>query len=66
MGSLKMKGFRPRQGSFVEGDDVLLEEGGEEGGCGEAVEILSRHSPKSELAFASGHAGDRGDCHDFG
>ena len=42
------KGLRPRRGSFVDGDDELVEEGGDEGGCGEAVEILSRHSVKSE------------------
>lgn len=42
------KGFRPRQGSFVEGDDQLVDEGGDEAGCGEAVEILSRNSSKSK------------------
>jgi hypothetical protein len=41
---------RPRQGSFVKGDDELLADGGEEGGCGQAVEVLSRHSTKSELS----------------
>ncbi len=52
------KGFRPRQGSFVDGDDELVEEGGEEGGCGEAVEILSRHSAKSEsLGHRDVHVG---------
>ncbi len=42
------KGFRGRKGSFVNGDDELVEEGGDEGGCGEAVQVLSRHSAKSE------------------
>lgn len=46
------KGSRPPKGSFVDGDDALIEEGGEEGGCGEAVEILSRHSAKSESTYA--------------
>ena len=41
---------RPRQESFVKGDDELLADGGEEGGCGQAVEVLSRHSTKSELS----------------
>ena len=40
---------RPRQGSFVKGDDELLADGGEEGSCGQAVEVLSRHSTKSML-----------------
>ncbi|WVF72142.1 hypothetical protein IAT40_006954 [Kwoniella sp. CBS 6097] len=46
------KGFKPRarQGSFVEGDDELVEEG--HTGCGEAVEILSRHSPKASYDIA--------------
>lgn len=39
---------KARQGSFVKGDDELLADGGEEGGCGQAVEVLSRHSTKSE------------------
>ena len=47
-GSARKKGSRSWTGSFVQGDDELVEEGGEEVGCGEAVEILSRHSPKSE------------------
>jgi hypothetical protein len=38
-----LPGYRSRKGSFVSGDDELVE--GDEG-CGEAVEILSRHSPK--------------------
>jgi len=37
--------FRPRKGSVVTGDEDLLEEGEE---CGQAVEVLSRHSLKSE------------------
>jgi len=42
----------------VDGDDELVEEGGEEGGCGEAVEILSRHSAKSEsLGHRDVHVG---------
>ena len=40
---------RARQGSFIKGDDELLVDG-EEGGCGQAVEVLSRHSTKSELS----------------
>lgn len=44
----KPKGFRVRQGSFVQGDDELLEAAQEEEGCGEAVEVLSRHSAKGE------------------
>ncbi|WVQ98723.1 hypothetical protein IAU59_005854 [Kwoniella sp. CBS 9459] len=46
------KGFKPgtRKGSFVEGDDELVEEG--HTGCGEAVEILSRHSPKASYDIA--------------
>ncbi|WVQ78266.1 hypothetical protein IAT38_000351 [Cryptococcus sp. DSM 104549] len=52
-GGVKLgKGLRPRQGSFVEGDDELVEEGGDEGGCGQAVEILSRHSPKASYDIA--------------
>ncbi|WVQ71742.1 hypothetical protein IAR50_001283 [Cryptococcus sp. DSM 104548] len=43
----KGKGLRHRNESFVEGDEELLDEVGDEGGCGEAVEILSRHSPKA-------------------
>ncbi|ODN83210.1 hypothetical protein L202_01397 [Cryptococcus amylolentus CBS 6039] len=43
----KGKGSRHRNESFVEGDEELLDEVGHEGGCGEAVEILSRHSPKA-------------------
>jgi len=39
---------RARQGSFIKGDDELLVDG-EEGACGQAVEVLSRHSTKSEL-----------------
>nr|XP_018263825.1 uncharacterized protein I303_03698 [Kwoniella dejecticola CBS 10117]OBR85983.1 hypothetical protein I303_03698 [Kwoniella dejecticola CBS 10117] len=35
-----------RQASLLEGDDELVEEGLETG-CGEAVEILSRHAPKA-------------------
>jgi len=35
---------RPGKGSFVSGDDELLEE---TTGCGQAVEVLSRHSSKS-------------------
>ncbi|OCF35443.1 hypothetical protein I316_02995 [Kwoniella heveanensis BCC8398] len=35
---------------FVEGDDELVEEG--HTGCGEAVEILSRHSPKASYDIA--------------
>jgi hypothetical protein len=42
---------RPRQGSFVKGDDELLADIGEQGGCGQAVEVLSRHSTKSELSL---------------
>ena len=38
---------KSRQGSFVKGDDELLADG-EEGGCGQAVEVLSRHSQKSK------------------
>jgi hypothetical protein len=49
----KPKGFKMRQGSFVQGDDELLEAAQEEGGCGEAVEVLSRHSAKGELARAA-------------
>jgi len=46
---------RHRQGSFIEGDDELVEETGE-GGCGEAVEVLSRHSPKISYDIAKdGH-----------
>ncbi|WWD15907.1 hypothetical protein CI109_100331 [Kwoniella shandongensis] len=41
------RGFKPRAGTIVDGDDELVEELGDEGSCGEAVEILSRHSPKS-------------------
>ena len=41
------KGFRARRGSFVGQNDELMEDC-EETGCGEAVEILSRHSAKSE------------------
>jgi hypothetical protein len=44
----KPKGFRVRQGSLVQGDDELLEAAQEEEGCGEAVEVLSRHSAKGE------------------
>ncbi|WWC90026.1 uncharacterized protein L201_004956 [Kwoniella dendrophila CBS 6074] len=46
-------GFKPRarQGSFLEGDDELVEEG-LDAGCGEAVEILSRHSPKASYDIA--------------
>lgn len=40
---------KARQGSFVKGDDELLADAGEEGGCGQAVEVLSRHSTKSKL-----------------
>ena len=40
--------IRPRTGSFIQGDDELVEAGAQEGGCGEAVEILSRHSQKGE------------------
>lgn len=40
---------RPRQGSFVQGDDELVAEATEEGGCGQAVEVLSRHSTKCML-----------------
>lgn len=43
--SQSSRSLRPRKGDFVPGDDELVEEGHE--GCGEAVEILSRHSPKS-------------------
>ena len=42
--------LRPRKGSFVAGDDELLEAGE---GCGQAVEVLSRHSMKSESADGS-------------
>nr|XP_019042675.1 hypothetical protein I302_08379 [Kwoniella bestiolae CBS 10118]OCF21605.1 hypothetical protein I302_08379 [Kwoniella bestiolae CBS 10118] len=42
---------RPRQGTLLEGDDELVEEG-LEAGCGEAVEILSRHSPKASYDIA--------------
>ncbi|KAK4688655.1 RAB6A-GEF complex partner protein 2, partial [Tremellales sp. Uapishka_1] len=42
--------FKTRPGSFIDGDDEL--EVGEEGGCGEAVEILSRHSPKTSYDIA--------------
>ncbi|WVR05250.1 hypothetical protein IAU60_002262 [Kwoniella sp. DSM 27419] len=47
------KGFvpRPRQGTFVDGDDELAEEGGQ-GRCGQAVEILSRHSSKASYDIA--------------
>ncbi|WRT67131.1 uncharacterized protein IL334_004097 [Kwoniella shivajii] len=47
------KGLRPRpkQGTVLEGDDELVEEG-TEAGCGEAVEILSRHSPKASYDIA--------------
>jgi hypothetical protein len=38
---------KARQGSFVKGDDELLA-AGEEGGSGQAVEVLSRHSTKSQ------------------
>lgn len=41
-------GTKPRQGSFVKGDDELVAEATEDGGCGQAVEVLSRHSTKSE------------------
>lgn len=37
-----------RRGSFIEGDDELVVEA--EGGCGQAVEILSRNSHKCEFA----------------
>jgi hypothetical protein len=40
------RGFRSRKGSFIAGDDELVDENDE--GCGEAVEILSRHSHKCE------------------
>jgi hypothetical protein len=46
----KPKGLRPRQGSFVQGDDELVEEAQEEGRCGEAVEVLSRHSAKGKCS----------------
>jgi hypothetical protein len=42
---------KARQGTFVKGDDELLADAGEEGGCGQAVEVLSRHSTKSELSI---------------
>lgn len=42
---------KARQGSFVKGDDELLADGAEEGGCGQAVEVLSRHSTKSMRLF---------------
>ncbi|KAK8869820.1 hypothetical protein IAR55_000388 [Kwoniella newhampshirensis] len=42
-----VRSFKPRAGTIVDGDDELVEELGDEGSCGEAVEILSRHSPKS-------------------
>jgi len=41
-----------RQGSFVKGDDELLSVG-EEGGSGQAVEVLSRHSTKSKCCQTS-------------
>ena len=44
--------FRHRSNSFIEGDDELVEEGIKEGACGEAVEILSRHSAKSSYDIA--------------
>jgi hypothetical protein len=44
------RGFRPRKGSLVSGDDDLSEEAT---GCGQAVEVLSRHSSKSKFATGS-------------
>lgn len=42
-------GAKSRQGSFLKGDDELVADVTEAGGCGQAVEVLSRHSTKSEL-----------------
>jgi len=47
--SISLRSLRPRKADFISGDDELVEEGQE--GCGEAVEILSRHSPKSMSCF---------------
>lgn len=49
---------KARQGSFVQGDDELVAEATEEGGCGQAVEVLSRHSTKSEFVLPPAHSED--------
>lgn len=46
---------RPRGGSFVSGDDELVAEATEEGGCGQAVEVLSRHSTKCMSLLVRGN-----------
>lgn len=48
-GNGRPNGSKPRQGSFVRGDDELIAEATEEGGCRQAVEVLSRHSVKCTL-----------------
>lgn len=41
-----LRAGRGRKGSFIQGDEELVEEGGDGHGCDQAVEILSRHSTK--------------------
>lgn len=40
---------RGRKDSFIQGDEELVDEGGDGAGCDQAVEILSRHSTKGTL-----------------
>lgn len=45
---LQDRDFRLKKDSFIEGDNVFSDELGGSEGCGEAVEILSRHSAKGK------------------
>lgn len=50
---LQDRDFRLKKDTFIEGDNVFSDELGGNEGCGEAVEILSRHSAKGKCFGAS-------------